>query len=313
MKTKIGLLLCFIVIASIVGMCFWAFTKVSYLQLPSLLTMLLIFTILIWIIPQWQSRKYTHADTSLGQLEDAFRRTIAQICGGALLFAGLYSSWNSLELSRQNLELSQKRNTVDIFSRAIDQLGQVDSSGRPKLETRGGIYTLIELSKTSDEYYEPIIFIFSAYIRDNCSSLRNGRDVSIHSLPREDIQPMLRAIGRLEDLGHGRWPYLFLKNLNLSGYDLSHLSFNHVFFSGTNLSKAHLSGTLLVYSMLDKVSLEEADLSETDFTYGSLCGANLRGAKLKGTKFGVTYLDGADFTGATLKNVHFNHVDLTRR
>lgn len=313
MKKTISLSLGSILIFIIIGGCFWSFINFSYLNLYSLLFFLALFTVLIWTIPRWQVKKYSNTDTSLGQLEDAFRRTIAQILGGVLLFAGLYSSWNSFDLSRKNFELSQKRNAVDIFSRAIDQLGQVDNSGRPKLETRlGGIYTLIQLSKTSDEYYEPIISIFSADIRDNCSLSGNTSDMATQSLPREDIQAMLNAIGKLQDLGHNILPYLFLENLNLSGYNLKHLSFNHAFFSGTNLSKSSLLNTKFVYSMLERVSLQGADLSGIHFLYGSLHDASLKGAKLHGTTFEATNLEGIDFTGAILKKVHFYHVDLTK-
>jgi hypothetical protein len=81
---------------------------------------------------------------------------------------------------------------TDRFTKAIDQLGSVDASGKPKLEIRLGV---------SRETLRKIIGqVLTAYVREN-SPLKvqeNKKRFSGIVSPNADIQAILTVLGRRE-------------------------------------------------------------------------------------------------------------------
>src|SRR5215207_273613 len=82
----------------------------------------------------------------------------------------------------QTLQETQRRHSEDLrqaeqgqiterFTRAIEQLGETNSNGEPKLELRlGGIYALERIAKDSPERdYSTVMEVLTAYVRQNGS------------------------------------------------------------------------------------------------------------------------------------------------
>ena len=99
---------------------------------------------ILWIFPVWQVKvaKGTSSVNDFRERTEA-RKTLAQIIGGLFLLAGLYSSVRTLSLQNQSLETLREGQITDRYSKAVEQLGEVDSEGRPKVEVRlGAIFAL---------------------------------------------------------------------------------------------------------------------------------------------------------------------------
>ena len=129
-------------------------------HLPEILfTVALLAVLAIWWLPKRQvARSQGVTDNNRFDRENEARKTLAQIVGGALVLAGLYSSIKTFDLQRQTENLQEQGQITDRFTKAIDQLGALspggglDANGKPKtnLEVRlGGIYALERIARDS--------------------------------------------------------------------------------------------------------------------------------------------------------------------
>lgn len=259
------------------------------------------------------------------------RKTLAQIIGGIAVLAGFYSTVQNLNLSRRQFALAEQGQITDRLTKAIEQLGAVDSKGQKKLEVRlGGIYALARIANESERDHWPIMEVLSAYVRDNASkanqqqpkqTLRIERFPDIK--PTTDIQAILTVLAtrdarsehadqilnlRETDMqgarlrgAHFRGASLREVNLrqaNLTGADLSGAD-----LSGANLSAASLAGANLSGAEFDKADLRGATLREANLR-GAYLGADLSGAQLKGADLSEANLYGANLSGAHLDFAH---------
>ena len=102
--------------------------------------------------------------------------------------------------------MSQEGQIADRFTKATDQLGADEpASGkepaRHKVEVRmGGIYSLQEIANSSEEYYGPVIQVFTAYVRQNASSLFGMGCIRGERMYRRGRLVALRAFGAV-----GKW------------------------------------------------------------------------------------------------------------
>ena len=196
----------------------------------------------------------------------------------------------------QTLQETQRRHSEDLrqaeqgqiterFTRAIEQLGETNSNGEPKLELRlGGIYALERIAKDSPERdYSTVMEVLTAYVRQNSSipsketneatDLKEPRTDPRKEL-RADIKAVLVVVGRRQE---DRVPEEYQVRPD---------------FRGINLSKTILGG-----ADLREADLRGADLSRADLRGAYLGGADLRGAFL----FGGADLRRTDLTGADLR------------
>ena len=145
--------------------------------------------------------------------------TIAQIVGGTALLLGLYFTWRRVEISQHTLEATQDQQVTERFTRAIDQLGATDETGKPRLEVRlGGIYALERLANDSpDRDYSTIMEVLTAYVRENAprrqevisspasdpSEPKTATEPANQELPTPlaDIQAILTVLGRRKKAG----------------------------------------------------------------------------------------------------------------
>ncbi len=247
------------------------------------------------------------------------------------------------ELAQQQFEIAQRGLLNERYQKGAEMLGNAVLSVR-----LGGIYALENLAREhAEDYHVLIIKILCAFVRnpprdENDSDAKNESDTEKHPKIREDVQAIMKGLGRrneeqqeIEKQEISKVPGLDLLDLNganLSGAVLYETDLSCAVLIGANLSHAelrdaNLSYTRLYYADLSYVRFESANLSraqlyETDLSRANLVGANLSGAELDGAnlsdaelrsaKFPNAVLHRADLSGAWLYDADFSSVVLNR-
>jgi hypothetical protein len=235
----------------------------------------------------------------------------------------LYYTWRRIAIAEENLRVSQEGQITERFTRAVDQLGDVDQLGNPAIEIRlGGIYALERISTESEKDYWPIMEILTAYVRKNSSfkAIENKtftamsmdiqanetikREVPYVDEIRLDIQAILIVIKRRTfsfnsgesiglDLQRTHLRKANLREAHLGGADLSRAN-----LEGTNLSRANLEGANLREAHLGRANLREAHLGGADLREANLSNAHLERTHLERANLAWAYLLWANFGGA---------------
>jgi uncharacterized protein YjbI with pentapeptide repeats len=241
-------------------------------------------------------------EKDLIQIEFSGRAAIAQAVLGLTVLASLYLSWRNLQLTTANLQATQKSQITERFTRAVDQLGNTNADGTPKLEIRlGGIYSLGEIAKEGPEYSQSVIGVLTAYVRMHAPyQMRVAEEPKAADLVSTfDVQAILKVLGRSI----------------VSGIDLEATNLGNVDLRGAFLKKANLSYTNMVSAQLDGAQLQGANL-----TYANLYDTDLRKADLQGAKLvrailpdnlSGARLHGADLHDARLKGRVLQNADLS--
>ena len=211
----------------------------------------------------------------------------------------------NLALQTESLVSTREGQITDRFTKAIEQLGATDVTGRPKMEVRlGGIYALERIARDSERDHWPVMEVLTAYVREN-SPRKPETAVAAGAHPaaqpfdmphlRLDIQAVLTVVGRRERR------YERPENrLNLSQTDLG----------GAMLREAHLEGTIFDGSDLRRAVLERAQLASVQLWGGDLQDARLVDANLENASLWDVQLQGAILTGARLKGALLGGLDL---
>src|SRR5208283_6189907 len=170
---------------------------------------------ILWKLPQWQVRRVQDLAPKehFDRVNEA-RKTLATILGGLAFLVGGFFTWQSLKVAQENLKVSQKGQITDRFTKAIEQLGAVDGSGKKKLEVRlGGIYALEGIANESKELHWPIMEVLCTYVRENAPAPSRGENPpgerqkpkiqtqknqasTLPPHPFADIQAILTVLGR---------------------------------------------------------------------------------------------------------------------
>jgi hypothetical protein len=279
---------------------------------PSLFLVGFVVILLLWKVPALQvARSKGLTDDNRFERENEARKTLAQILAGVFLFAGLYSSVQTLNVSRDG-------QITDRFTKAIEQLGAVDEKGNPKREVRlGGIYALERIARDSDRDYSVIMEILTTYIRGHSPLIEGGTADQInvgHPLPPstqrgvqhpdEDIQAILTVLGRRQQGNDVE--ILNLRKTELAGADLTRANLSSIDFSG-----ADLRGALLYLADCHTGFLTEADLSGASLPLANLNRAQLNGANLSGAILNAANLSEANLTAANLNGANLAAANLT--
>jgi hypothetical protein len=229
----------------------------------------------------------------------------------------------SLIVGYQNLKALQDGQLTERFTKAVEQLGNPDSSVR-----LGGIFSLERIARESERDYVAVVEILCAYARGHSRDPKH----------REEIKATMLVIGRRkvewdENSGSRSWNLanLDLRNMDLRGGNYADVSFTATQFSEAKLAKcrfdnADLSDCSFDQADLTKAVLNNANLRRTSFSNATLFGAKLRradlsGAKLLSASLWASDLTESNFTGATLidsslldatvKRANFQGADLT--
>lgn len=280
---------------------------------------------ILWKLPRFQvSRSKALNDANEFNRVNEARRTLAQILAGIFLLAGLYSSIETFDLSREG-------QITDRFTKAVEQLGAVDAAGQPKIDVRlGGIYALERIARDSQRDHQVVMEILTAYVREHCAWEQGSTNVAAPELSARpqpvplDIQAILKVLGRRDvrfdkdrvDLRNTDLAGANFNHADLSGGDLSSSNLTRANFYGADLGRIQLIGAALKNSDLQLADLSEselsaADLSTADLIKADLSASHLVASVLKNADLTDSDLSGADFTGADLTAVNFEGAYLT--
>ena len=254
-----------------------------------------VLSVMLWKIPKRQVAYVNSLDPKERfDRENEARKTLATTIGtlattmgGIVLLVGAYSAWRNIKLTQESVATAQKALMVseegqitDRFTKAIEQLGAVDTSGKKKLEVRlGGIYALERIAHESERDHWPIMEVLCTYVRVNAprklqkSTQTNQASAQLPPLAA-DIQAILTVLGRGDQKCERKDQLLDL--------------------SLTDLSGAFLSGAYLRGADLREADLREADLSGADLSGADFINANLRGACLIRANLSVANLSWAE-------------------
>lgn len=235
----------------------------------------LMLILALWLIPKQQVRTLAHKVPvdRVKELENEFRKTIAQIVGGLLILVGSYLTWQGILASRQ-------KETTDRFTAAISHL----ASKRQTVQI-GGIYTFGRIMRDSPTEGAAVISILSAFVRDQSA----WKDGQIPADLKLEIQAAVSVISQRprevdDQLGKD----------------------NAIDFSNTDLRKGQFAEFRFAHARMLKTHLDEADLDHAD-----LQGAELQGSFLDGANLRNANLHQADLTGASIEKTDFKGADLS--
>ncbi len=301
----------------------------------------LIFLLLV-ILAGWLLIQVFHIHDKIGittsrdaidrvSLELEWFKAVLTLLGGSAIVVGAAFTW-------KQIKETQKRNTNDLFAKAIEHLGACDAHGQPALEIRlGGIFALERIARHSKEFHWPIMEILTGYVRHNSplpSQRNTDEDNGFGEMPtlRPDIQAIMTVTARRNlnhEIGEDRM-------LDFRRTDLRHLElpegvhFERANFYDSNLqsawmvgvvlNRANLSNGILQGASLHQADLRGAYLKETvlsqaelpfaDLTKASLDGAFLQRARLNGAILTEASLEKADLSSAILSGARFKHASL---
>ncbi len=230
--------------------------------------------VILWKVPELQVKKYANAKPPMDakeqfSSENAARQTLATTLGGLVFLAGAYFTWRNIKLTQESvataqksLMVSQEGQITDRFTKAIEQIGAVDASGKKKLEVRlGGIYALERIANQSERDHWPIIEVLSAYVRENArAGSKEENPLSKEQKPAKpaqddqastpvprlaaDIQAILTVLGRRDRKYEQIDQRLNLSNSDCRGADLSRADLREANLIRADLRGADLSGAL---------------------------------------------------------------------
>jgi uncharacterized protein YjbI with pentapeptide repeats len=284
----------------------------------------LLLAALLWFVPQLQGRYLSEnvPPKEVPSLVNEYRRTWAQILGGAALLAGLYFTWRTLHINREG-QITER------FTKAIDQLGDTDDDGEPRLEIRlGGIYALERIAKDSPARdFNTVVEVLSAYVRENAKWSSRSKVSGKESRGlRADIQAILTFIGEPSwhdarpghqklslsntDLRFGDLSAIHLRGADLHGVHWGLADLREAHLESANLYRAHLEGANLSLAHLEGANVALAHLEGTNFRGARLERVNLYEAHLEAADLREAHLEGADLYRAHLEGSNLQGVDL---
>ncbi|WP_427162948.1 pentapeptide repeat-containing protein [Aliinostoc sp. HNIBRCY26] len=245
----------------------------------------------------------------------------------------------NLEISLQNVKLSQDRLISERLMSAIAQIGH------EKIATRtSAIYVLEKIAQDFPQEHWTIMEILTAFVRENAdleaenhkeentaTSLiqpKNPEEDQLEEFPklRRDIQAALTVIGRrnsqqddankkldlrFTDLKRADLLGTDLQRVDLRGADLRGADLHSCNLSDANLENAKLSGCFLYEANLVRANLQSANLQGANLNRADLYSANLREANLTGASLRAANLQGANLYKANLQQTTLKVANLT--
>jgi len=243
-----------------------------------------------------------------------FIRTVAQILGGAFFILTIVFTY-------LNWKANQEKNITDLFTKAIEQLGNEKS-----LDVRlGGIYALERIARDSKKDHWTIMEVLTAFVREkaktttaseatplNVSPPDSRKEVPTkpaeqapeeNPKPKADIQAVLTVLGRtaIPFAAKGEKRRLDLSATDLRGADLKDANLQGADLGGANLQGAKLWKANLQEANLWGANLQGADLMDANLQVATLCCTNLQMAKLYGVNLHWADLFGANLQGADFR------------
>jgi uncharacterized protein YjbI with pentapeptide repeats len=226
--------------------------------------------------------------------ENDIRSTLLQGLGGLLAIGGVALG---AAMTLRQVRASREGHTIDLFTKAIDQLASDKVSVR-----HGGVYALEQLSDLDARYRGHAHALLTAFVRQHApwpptrpeSEVEAGRR-RFHGGAADDIGAALGALSRGSMVLKGDPSEL--ERVDLRGAELDGLSIDRVCLAHSNLDGASVVGAKFAHATLLETVLRNADLSNADLRAANLTRADLAGAILRGADLSNAELQGANLTG----------------
>jgi hypothetical protein len=210
---------------------------------------ILLTGVLCWRAVEWHRMASLLGAKAQIDMEAEVFKTVAQFLGGGALLAGLYFTW-------QNVQVLQEGQITERFTRSIEHLGS------EKLQVRlGGLYALGRIARDSRSDQPFISQVLCAYIREHAHWKEDRPPIR----PPCDIQAALTILGSQNWDRNPVRPWLDLSEADLRRTDLCWAHLEYANFRGTHLEEARLV---------------DAHLEGAFFTHAHVSGVNFSGAYL---------------------------------
>lgn len=203
----------------------------------------------------------------------------------------------------------------DRFTRAIDQLGS------EKMGIRLGAISDLEIiaNKSSGEYYQRILELLTAYIREKSYVGSKNKEIETTKGPNiipEDIQAILTVIRRCKPSFYTEEANYLARKADHPTEDSEYLAMEVDYFAREadylaeafaylDLHETYLWKAYLYNAYLKGANLKGANLSEANLNEANLQRSNSEGANFKKASLYSANLEGAFFMGA-----HFEEANL---
>ncbi len=200
-------------------------------------------------------------------------------------------------MTLRQVRANREGHTIDLFTKAIDQLASDQVSVR-----HGGVYALEQLSELDARYCGHAHALLTAFVRRHAPWPPINPESKVPTERRplqggvaDDIGAALAALSRRAMILDGAGSELErvdLRNAELDGLDIPHVCFAHSNLEGAHLAGAKLAGATLSDTLLRNTDLSGADLCRANLTRADLCGAVLLGADLTNAELREANLTG---------------------
>jgi hypothetical protein len=271
--------------------------------------------ICIWLPIIWTKRFHIYGGDkkAKAEIEDSYRRTLAQLLGAAAI--AMTFAWTWIK-DHETIEQTRTQATNQGFGEAAKLISTEN------VDTRAaGVYLMENLVRSSPEYYRPVLHTLQSLIKSHQpKQIEEGAERPKVS---EDVKAAIYVLGRLPHPGIT----IDMRDLYLAGADFKDLKeFRGADFQGaqlfaTNFSGADLTGAIFDGAqMTDWISFGSARWTDERWEWwkGPLAWERVRyaalfdWANLTGVSFGGALLAGASFQNAILDKVNFSGADLSR-
>jgi uncharacterized protein YjbI with pentapeptide repeats len=270
--------------------------------------MVICYSLPIFIL-RWRF-KITNKETR-AELEDTYRKTTAQILGGAAIVLGFAWTWIK---DHETLQQAKAQLANQQFAEAVKLLASVDKDSK-----LAGIYPLQNVVITNNDYYLPVLLILQTYIKTHQVSA--GSDGARPNHAPEDVIAAVFVLGHLpvNDVK------LELIDLNLSGANFSGPGLQGVIFRNTSVYGGNFTWAQLKGATFDNVHMADWESYGRNEWKDDLAKdpnwqnwekyryiANFEHADLSGATFINTSVTGAKFAAANLTKAAFENVNIGR-
>lgn len=238
-----------------------------------------------------------------------------------LLFLGVRAKAQSVSArsAQRQADLAEKGHITERYIKAIDQLGATHGDGKPNLEVRlGGIYGLERVAHESDDLYQQIIEVLTAYVRTNAidplaeyheSKLTADFVEEKQAGLKADVQAVITVLGRRKKMENEKpmdFSYAYLPLYNFEGGNFSEANFRRANCWGANFSETDCSRVVFVETRCEKARFKSAKCRNALFNAADCRSANFKGADCTDVRFTEADCTKANFTKSTCKNSDFS-------
>jgi len=266
--------------------------------------------------------------------QNTLNNSVFQLVTSLFLLFTAYTAW-------RNLVVSEKKQIVESFAKAVEQLGS------DELHTRvGGIFVLEQIAQSSPEYHWLVIEVLTSYIRDTSleekSTFKPSKPKSkikkpdsdnnniektfvekIEEIEQEhmerleitvttDIQAALTVIGRRNSKRDPQDKVIDLRFTDIRRANLKNANLSYANLEGAKILQAQLENANLSSANLQKADLSGAKLNGANLSKSNLSNADLLGANLEGAKLNNTILYDSNFRRANLQGANLREAKLKR-